>query len=71
MVITSPTRITIEVMPMQPAEGGQGQGGTAPVAQVVVATVDPASEAPRPAAYEPSPCHCLDEEDCTADHEHE
>jgi hypothetical protein len=70
MVITTPTRITIEVTPLQPGEGGQA-AAPVQVTQVVVAPVEQADEARRPAAYEPAPCHCLDDEDCTADHEHE
>ena len=67
MVITAPTRITIEVTPMQPGEGSQ----PAVPAQVLVAQVEPTADAPQPAAYEPAACHCLDDEDCAADHEHE
>lgn len=67
MVITAPTRITIEVTPLQPREGGQ----PAAPAQVVVSQVEATADAPQPASYEPAPCHCLDDEDCAADHEHE
>jgi hypothetical protein len=67
MVITAPTRITIEVTPLQPGEGGHA----AVPAQVVVSQVEPSADAPQPAVYEALPCHCLDDEDCTADHEHE
>ena len=72
MVITTPTRITIEVTPLQPGEAGQPDHSTAakPVAQIIVASVD-AQESQVPAAYTQAPCHCLDDEDCTADHEHE
>ena len=67
MVISAPTRITIEVTPMQPGESGSA----AVPAQVVVTQVEPSVDAPQPAAYAPAPCHCLDDENCAADHEHE
>jgi hypothetical protein len=72
MVITTPTRITIEVTPLQPGEVGQSGQPTAskPVAHIIVAAVD-AHESQVPAEYQQAPCHCLDDEDCTADHEHE
>jgi len=73
MVITTPTRITIEVTPLEPGEAGQhGQRAAAPtqVANIVVGGSE-RSEAQAPARYESSPCHCLDDEYCTADHEHE
>jgi hypothetical protein len=70
MVITAPTRITIEVTPLQPGEGGQ-HGVVAQAAHVVVASVEAADGSSRTAAYEPAPCRCLDDDDCTADHEHE
>lgn len=73
MVITAPTRITIEVTTGQPGEGGRPAGAPAQVAQILVSPVpvDAAEASSVPAAYEPAPCHCLDDEDCTADHEHE
>lgn len=70
MVITTPTRITIEVTPLQPGEAGQ-PGATPQAPQVVVTSVEPVDASRAPAAYEPAPCRCLDDEDCTADHEHE
>jgi hypothetical protein len=69
MVITSRTRITIDVTPLQAGQGGQPAAPTQ-VAHVAIGPAEPA-EAHAPAAYEPAPCHCLDDEDCTADHEHE
>ncbi|HET7181081.1 MAG TPA: hypothetical protein VFI15_02505 [Candidatus Limnocylindrales bacterium] len=71
MVITAPTRITIEIATGQPGEAGQPAAAPAQVAQIVVSPVDAAETSNVPAAYEPAPCHCLDDEDCTADHEHE
>lgn len=70
MVITAPTRITIEVTPLQPGEGGQ-HGAAPQAAKVVVAPVEPADPSHTPAAYEQAPCRCLDDDDCIADHEHE
>ncbi len=69
MVITTPTRITIEVTPLQP---GEGEAAAAPtqVANIIVGVAEATGPQP-PAAYQPVPCHCLDDEDCTADHEHE
>lgn len=71
MVITTPTRITIEVTPFQPGEHAEGPTTPAQVVQVIVASVDPADEAPHPTAYESAPCRCLDDDECAADHEHE
>ena len=71
MVITTPTRITIEVTPLQPGEGGQPAASPTQVAQILIGGAAATEDSRAPAAYEPSPCHCLDDEDCTADHEHE
>ena len=76
MAMQAPTRITIEVHPPEPgADWQQPVVRVVPEAQVgqgqpAVAGA-PREEVPTPAAYEPGPCHCLDDEDCTADHEHE
>ena len=78
MAMQAPTRITIEVHPPEPGsewqqplvrvipEGGAASGTQAAAAQPVAAL--PREELPTPAAYEPGPCHCLDDEDCGADH---
>jgi hypothetical protein len=60
MVIQTPTRITIEIRP------GEAEPGAAQPQPIV--TVSPREEIEPPAAYEPSPCTCLDDEDCGADH---
>ena len=70
MTIQTPTRITIEI---QPATSGgdaelrilQDTGATA-VLPITIGAVR--GEVPTPAAYEPGPCMCLDDEDCCADH---
>jgi hypothetical protein len=41
--------------------------GSATGAPTIV-TSGPREEVPSPAAYEPGPCLCLDDEDCGADH---
>ena len=71
MVITTPTRITIDVTPLQPGHDGEAAASPAQVARIVVTSVEASADAPAPAAYEPGPCHCLDDEDCAADHENE
>ena len=76
MAMQAPTRFTIEVHQPQP-----GNGLEQPVVRVVpempVTTSgalsqpvagEPREAIPSPAAYEPGPCHCLDDEDCGADH---
>jgi hypothetical protein len=81
MAMQAPTRITIEVHPPQsgeswdqsvvrvvPEAGHAGQAGHASVIQPAVA---PREEMPAPAAYDPGPCRCLDDEDCAADHANE
>ena len=70
MVITTPTRITIDVTPLRPGGGGQTAGSPTQVANIVFGVAE-SSDPQAPAAYEPAPCHCLDDEDCAADHEHE
>jgi hypothetical protein len=76
MAMQAPTRITIEVHPPEP-----GTGSEQPLVRVVPESTpagytQPAVAAPReepagPAAYEPGPCLCLDDEDCGADHANE
>jgi hypothetical protein len=72
MAMQAPTRITIEVHPPQ-----SGASWDQPVVRVVpeatqASFAQPAAEprevVPTPAAYEPGPCRCLDDEDCGADH---
>ena len=63
MTIQSPTRITIEIQPPS------SEHAERPVQTIVV--TEPRQEIPLPAAYEPVPCHCLDDEDCGAYHENE
>jgi hypothetical protein len=78
MTIQTPTRITIEIHP--PYDGNQEspdgalspivrvipEAGSADAQQVVVA--EPRDAIEPPAAYDPGPCLCLDDEDCGADH---
>ena len=77
MAMQAPTRITIEVHPPEP-----GMDWQQPVVRVVPEATPASSEqpvvaaAPRedvsaPAAYQPGPCRCLDDEDCGADHANE
>ena len=80
MAMQAPTRITIEVHPPEP-----GMDGQQPVVRVVpdrgvadptsanaqLAVAEPREHVPAPAAYEPGPCLCLDDEDCGADHANE
>ena len=77
MAMQAPTRITIEVH--QPEPGTDWQQ---PVVRVVpestptsfeqpVVAGAPREDVPAPAAYEPGPCRCLDDEDCGADHANE
>jgi hypothetical protein len=72
MAMQAPTRITIEVHPPQ-----SGASWDQPVVRVVPeatqasfaqAAAAPREDVPMPAAYEPGPCLCLDDEDCGADH---
>lgn len=78
MTIQAPTRFTIEVHPADPDAFGQS---VAPVVRVVpevapaqaatvheIVAAQPREDVPAPAAYEPGPCTCLDDEDCGADH---
>lgn len=71
MVISAPTRITIEVTQLHPAENGQAAGVPTRFTHVAMSAAAPSDESHHPAAYEPSPCRCLDDDDCVADHEHE
>ena len=77
MAMQAPTRITIEVHPPEP-----GMGWEQPVVRVVpeaesagfmqpAVAAEPREELTAPAAYEPGPCLCLDDEDCGADHANE
>ena len=72
MAMQAPTRITIEVHPPEP-----GSSWDQPVVRVVPDATQttftqpaaaPREDVPSPAAYEPGPCLCLDDEDCGADH---
>ena len=72
MAMQAPTRITIEVHPSQ-----SGESWDQPVVRVVPEATQasfsqsataPREDVPTPAAYEPGPCLCLDDEDCGADH---
>jgi hypothetical protein len=75
MAIQAPTRITIEVH----KPGGDPDGsplvrvvpdaGTAtPTASQPLLAAEPRVGAPAPAAFDPGPCRCLDDDDCNADH---
>jgi len=75
MAMQAPTRITIEVHPPQ-----AGTSWDQPVVRVVPEATQasfnqPAvlsrEDVPTPAAYQPGPCLCLDDEDCAADHANE
>ncbi len=79
MTIQAPTRITIEIHPPDPAAEQPERGHPAmPIVRVIpdpagsraqpVVAGEPRHDAPTPAAYEPGPCLCLDDEDCGADH---
>ena len=72
MAMQAPTRITIEVHPPE-----SGASWDQPVVRVVPEATQasftqpaaaPREDVPTPAAYEPGPCLCLDDEDCGADH---
>jgi hypothetical protein len=73
MAMQAPTRITIEVHPPQ-----SGASWDQPVVRVVPEATSftqfaaaRREDVPMPAAYEPGPCLCLDDEDCGADHANE
>jgi hypothetical protein len=51
------------------APNGAPNGAQTPVRAAMA--VEPREEIPTPAAYEPGPCRCLDDEDCAADHANE
>lgn len=72
MTMTAPTRITIEV---HHPDSGDWQRAGAPLVRVVpemsarpVTGPEARENIPAPAAYDPGPCRCLDDEDCGADH---
>ena len=72
MTMQAPTRITIEVhspigddaatIRVVPEEPAFARAAHAPTA------AEPREAGPAPAAYDPGPCLCLDDEDCGADH---
>jgi hypothetical protein len=76
MAMQAPTRITIEVHPAEPGNGldqpivrvlpESSVATSSAMSQPAAATLREAVDAPAP--YEPGPCHCLDDEDCGADH---
>lgn len=83
MAMQAPTRITIEVHPTEPGMDWQqpvvrvlpaaqtaGAGQVSGVGQPAMAAAL-REDVPSPAAYEPGPCLCLDDEDCGADHANE
>jgi hypothetical protein len=77
MAIQAPTRITIEIHPAQ-ADGQEADGAPAPIVRVIpepgriepqpVVMAATRDHVEPPAAYDPGPCLCLDDEDCGADH---
>lgn len=83
MTIQAPTRITIEIHPPDPSTDSMNEGGAPvmPIVRVVPepsgsrtpshVVAEPREHVPAPAAYEPGPCLCLDDDDCAADHANE
>ncbi len=80
MAMQAPTRITIEVHPPEPGTGWEqpvvrvvpdANPTGAPQAAQPAVPARPREDVPTPAAYEPGPCLCLDDEDCGADHANE
>jgi hypothetical protein len=86
MTVQLPTRITIEVHPAEhDPRGRSATGDGRPIVRVVpepapgpalavaypIVAAEPREEMPMPAAYDPGPCTCLDDEDCGADHANE
>jgi hypothetical protein len=76
MVIQTPTRITIEVL--TPIGDGIGEGQPTvrvipegPASSLSAVAGAPREEVPGPVEFDPGPCHCLDDEDCNADHANE
>ena len=71
MTAQLPTRITIE---LQPGEAGSGWTARTAVVDTIAAPMETQTTAPRetvpmPAAYEPAPCTCLDDDGgCGVDH---
>ena len=69
MTIQTPTRITIEI---------DADASATPTVRIIPEPAavrhlpafggQPRQEVPVPAAYEPGPCLCLDDEDCGQDH---
>lgn len=83
MTVQLPTRITIEVHAPETGRRGRhrGTGDGRPIVRVVpepatavvgsIVAAEPREEVATPAAYDPGPCTCLDDEDCRADHANE
>jgi hypothetical protein len=81
MTIQTPTRITIEIHPPQDGTQEPIDGGASPIVRVIpeplhvdaqtVVVAEPRDAVEPPAAYDPGPCLCLDDEDCGADHGNE
>jgi hypothetical protein len=73
MTVQLPTRITIELRPDGDVGGWTAHTSVvdrhAPLMAPAVAPLR--EEAPGPAAYEPSPCTCLEADGCAADHANE
>jgi hypothetical protein len=63
----APTRITITI------DSGEADSSATrvTVADGNAVPLDRRDEAATPSPYAAAPCHCLDDEDCMADHEHE
>jgi hypothetical protein len=81
MTIQTPTRITIEIHPPEPAGDARSAASEAgPLIQVMaepmaaagqrVVVGEPREAIPAPMRYEPADCTCLDG-DCRADHGNE
>jgi hypothetical protein len=86
MTIQAPTRITIEIHPPDPSAGSLLESGMSSMPTVRIVPEDarvpgvpsrsvfagePREDLPMPAAYQPGPCRCLDDDDCAADHANE
>ena len=74
MTIQAPTRITIEVHQPDPHASAAGQAPIVHVYPDLPSVAQPATgavpreEQPAPSPFDPGECHCLDAEDCNADH---